>query len=230
MQKSFSSFYSGISHNVDMLMDNRSAGSFYNMDAISFNYTDIFDTVLSKYIQYHRVGGRDIIHVHGVLQDDPVLGVDNMDQMKVPYSISRKGKRGFIKPFFNESFDQYRVKQAKKKIQSASTICTYGMSLGESDLSWRNEIVEWLRKDENHHLFVYKYILSNVKYRTVDEKMDIEDDEKEHLLAEWGIESDDAIFERIHIPCGKNIFNLQKVIENQIQYEAQKEKLEEKID
>ncbi len=213
--KSFSAFYLGISHNVDRIMSSRDAGNPYTINAVSFNYTDVFDIIFSQYIQLYRMKERKVIHVHGVLQEDPVFGIDNEAQMKLKFTLTRKGKRGFIKPVFNEEFDRYRVEQARNRINEASTICAYGMSLGESDLSWRNAIMEWLRRNSNHHFFVYQYELSDATYRTIDEKMDLEEDTKESLLSKWGIDSDDAIFERIHIPCGKNIFNIREVIEKE---------------
>lgn len=230
--ESFSTFYRGISHNVDRIMNSIYAGEVGNIDAISFNYTDVFDNIFSKYIQYNGVREREVIHVHGVLQEDSVFGIDNEAQMKLRFTLTRKGKRGFIKPVFNEAFDRHRVEQARSKINDASTICAYGMSLGESDLSWRNAIMEWLRRDSKHHFFIYQYELSGAAYRTVDEKMDLEDDSKESLLSKWGVDSEDAIFERIHIPCGKNIFNVREVIEkeNRRIYESQRKEYGEKIE
>ncbi len=62
--------------------------------------------------------------------------------------------------------------------------------------------------------------------------MDLEDDSKESLLSKWGVDSEDAIFERIHIPCGKNIFNVREVIEeeNRRIYESQRKEYGEKIE
>ncbi len=231
---SFSSFYLGISHNVNEIMESRNVMRISNMEAISFNYTDAFDVVFAEYVTSFRFNKKTVIHVHGRLQDDPVFGIDNVEQIRTSYSLSRKGKRGFIKPVFNEEYDRLRVQMAKARIENADTICIYGMSLGDSDLSWRNEIVEWLRKNEGHHLFIYKYSLSDAEYRTAGEKMDIEDDEKEHLLSEWGINNDDAIYEQIHIPCGKNIFNIEKVIEaeeiKQENYRKKKAELKERLE
>lgn len=212
LARSLSSFYIGISHNVDMIMEKRGAGILRSIDVISFNYTDIFDIIYSSYMRSQGMGRKNVVHIHGLLQDDPVFGIDNIEQIKASYSLSRKGKRGFIKPIFNEEYDYQRVQQAKELMDNARTICVYGMSLGESDLTWRVGIVEWLHKDENHHLFIYRYSLTKVNYRTVGEKMDIEDDEKERLLHQWGIDINDVIFDQIHIPCGKNIFNIGEVI------------------
>ena len=223
-KKSFSSFYFGISHNVDLMMENRNVGYVSAIEVVSFNYTDTFDVIFSEYAEIYGIRANEVTHIHGILGDGPVFGVDNVEQIKTHFTLSRKGKRGFVKPVFNEQYDQHRVQLAQDKIRKAYTICVYGMSLGDSDLSWRNEIIEWLRESTANQLFVYQYDFSQVNYKTVDEKMDIEDEAKEQLLSEWGIDSSDPIFEQIHIPCGKNIFNFGEVIE-----ETKKEIVEDKM-
>ena len=230
MRQSFRNFYTKISHNIDVTMERRNATFLANFSAISFNYTDVFDVLWKKVLEQNN-NNESVIHIHGLLKDDPVFGVDNISQIKANYELTRKGKRGFIKPIFNSEYDEYRVINAKKKIENAMTICTYGMSLGDSDLSWRNEIIEWLRADKRHHLFVYKYSFSDLKFFTTTEKLDIEDDAKEQLLSEWGIDDDELLYQ-IHIPCGKNIFNVEMVVKAALynKNERKKAELKKKIE
>lgn len=231
-RNSITSFYTGISHNVERTMENRNAGYPLNHNFITFNYTDVLESIWNEYSDKYGVGKRQVVHIHGILGDDPVFGVDSVEQIKADFSISRRGKRGFVKPIFNAEYDSVRVEQAKEYIYTANTICVFGMSLGESDLTWRNEIIRWLRDDANHHLFIYRFNLSNTTYITVSDKMDIEEAEKESLLAEWDFNLDDDILDQIHIPCGKNIFNIQKVIEliEKEKLEKRKAELKEKIE
>lgn len=224
MGRSFESFYADISHNIDMTMKQRSATYHAGFNAISFNYTDIFDVLWKGVLESHN--NRPVIHIHGVLKDGPVFGVDNIEQIKASYELTKKGKRGFIKPIFNNEYDEQRVADAKEKIKNALSICAYGVSLGDSDLFWRNEIIDWLKADKEHHLFVYQYCFSKVKYRTITEKLDIEDDAKEQLLSEWGINQEDGLYDQIHIPCGKNIFNIEAVIKEEMRKSDTKRKLE----
>lgn len=224
MEESFRNFYTNISHNIDIIMEQRSAIYFMGFSAISFNYTDVFD-VLWKQTLKHYKNNVPVTHIHGVLQDGPVFGVDNISQINTNYELTRKGKRGFIKPVFNREYDEQRVIEAKQKIKASLTICAFGMSFGDSDLSWRNEIIEWLKADKRHHLFIYRYNFSNVKYYTVAEKLDIEDDAKIELLLEWGIK-DEELFNQIHIPCGKNIFNVEAVLKEELLKRDEKAKAE----
>ncbi len=221
-RRSLNDFYTEISHNIDKIMKQRNAAYLGGLEAISFNYTDIFDVFWAAVMQNYN--NKEIIHIHGILGDGPVFGVDNIEQIKANYNLSRKGKRGFIKPIFNDEYDEERVNKAKQRIRNALTICTYGMSLGESDLTWRNEIIDWLRNDVDHHLFVYKYSFSKATFSTVPEKLDIEDEAKEQLLYEWGISDTDDIFKQIHIPCGKNLFNIEAVLKEKVEFEERLER------
>lgn len=225
-ENSISSFYTGISHNVERLMENREAGNSTYHNFITFNYTNTLEYILQECKKHYRIGKKDVIHIHGILGDDPVLGVDSVEQIKAYFNISRRVRRGFIKPIFNAEYDSARVEQTKEYIKTANTICVFGMSLGESDLTWRNEIIQWLRNDANHHLFIYRFKLSNTTYTTVSDKMDIEESEKELIVSEWGFQFDDDILDQIHIPCGKNIFNIEKVRESVEQEKLERRRIE----
>ncbi len=195
-------------------MGRRVAWNIGGIEVLSFNYTDVFDFLLRQYVEsIANVAMPTLIHIHGVLGDGPVIGVDHAEQIGCYDNLSRKGVRGFVKPVFNEEYDLQRVKDAKKMIQNTDTICVYGMSLGESDLTWRNELTEWLGQSTIHQLFIYQYSLSQKSYTTISEKLDMEDDAKEALFHDWGIETSDPIYGQVHIPCGKNIFNIHESIE-----------------
>lgn len=164
MVDSFSGFYKGISHNVNSTMSIRDAGLRRNIQAISFNYTEVFDYAMEKAFDQYSYRAPQIIHIHGKLGDDPTLGIDNENQWKAAYPLSRNGKRAFVKPFFNEEYDRMRVVEAVNIINSADTICTYGLALGESDLTWRNVLIDWLQRNTKNHLFVYRYGISQKTY------------------------------------------------------------------
>ena len=98
-------------------------------------------------------------------------------------------------------------------IESSSVICTYGFSLGESDRLWVDLIVEWLKKDANHHLIVYKYDTTPYNRCLYDKLMDVEDEKKDELMRHLGI-TDDNLEDQIHIPVGYDIFNFEfKIVE-----------------
>lgn len=209
MIRSFSEFNKGVTHTLDSLEVEHE-----HANAIIFNYTSTFDKAYeycySRYPSLER-----IIHIHGKLNDDVVMGMDNMNQIFTPsYSLTKKGQRAFIKSFFNEIYDPNRLNDAISCISDSNIICVFGMSLGESDLRWRNLLLEWLLSDSNSHLFIYQYDCSSLPRLQAEERMDKEDDKKIELLKYWGISGDDVdnYFDRIHIPCYKNIFNIGEAI------------------
>jgi hypothetical protein len=152
------------------------------------------------------------------LYHDVVLGIDNIDQLKnTTYKLTKKGRRAFVKTFFNEQYDKHRVSRAQKMIANSSIICTYGFSLGESDQLWVNLLVEWLRKDPTHHLVVYKYDPTTYNTCIYDEVMDVEDAKKADLMKRLGI-NENSLEDQIHIPVGYDIFNFEfrKIEENKL--------------
>ncbi len=209
MSKSIANFYSGVSKNIDSIMKRRDASNILEMKFVSFNYTSVFDTLLKN--SYKNFFINSVIHIHGTLED-PALGVDNEKQLITNYSIDDKLRRSFIKPFFNKQYDANRVRQTLSCIEDADTICVFGMSLGLSDLTWRNTIIEWLEKSVNRHLFLYDYEQSLKKYTTISDRMNCEDDAKKTKLTEWGVENMDKIIDRLHIICGRSIFNVENAI------------------
>ena len=151
------------------------------------------------------------------MNDDVVLGMDSLEQLpQVKYNISRKIERAFIKTKFNAGYDKKRVNAAKKALESSDIICVYGMSLGDSDLTWRTALFQWLRAKPDAHLFLYDFKCSCMSGMTVDERMDNEEDAKYELLQkmEIDVKEIDRYLSQIHIPCGKNIFNVATAIQN----------------
>lgn len=211
MISSVGSFFTGVTKNIDYVMRERNAGIISNIRAISFNYTGVFD---AYYACAHEKGIDPvfpIIHIHGNVTD-PAIGMDNEDQIDTPYSITDRFRSHFIKPYFNKQYDARRVDDALSLIDRASTICVFGMSLGESDLMWRNKLIEWLGSSKENHLFLYDYELSQISYRTVQERMDIEREAKENKFQSWNVKDVESISDRFHIVCGKTIFELEKAI------------------
>ena len=209
MRNSIDSFYKDITHSI--------TDAVYPLlkdlpVIISFNYTYIFDALL-KHL-YSVMTSNSFNHLHGIINEDIVMGMDNESQIKTSYKLTNKGKRAFVKTFFNNQFDTNRVKIAKSWIENASVICTYGLSLGESDLTWREALIDFLKNNINGHLFLYDYELSNYEGLLVDEKLDLEEEKKIKILNEWRIDDYERIYDRFHIPCGKKIFKIRELIDN----------------
>lgn len=219
-RKSINSFYKGISNNISRLVHDTNFPSF-----ITFNYTSILDNFI--FYSYETTNdsfkfksdrlGNNVLHIHGAYnQGTPVLGIDRIDQIDVSYELTNKGKRTIIKPNFNSEFDDNRIESANILINDAKYICVFGLSLGLSDLMWRELIISWLDRFETHHLFIYDYTVYNEMSLDDDERLDLEDDLKNKLFLNWGLETSSKLWKQIHIPCGNRIFNYKELIDNYI--------------
>ena len=208
LNRSFREFYDCFSSNIirqlDLIVD--TASLFYPR-IITFNYTTVLDVLLHMGAQVgHRIV-EEPLHIHGTLNRDIVLGVDNIEQLQDEnYSISNKGSRAFIKTFFNQEYDINRVFEARKMISDSRIICTYGFSMGESDKTWVSSLVDWIKENPDHHLIVYQYEKTEYHRYNFDEIMDAEEQKKEALFRKLNL-TDRKLMDQIHIPVGYDIFN-----------------------
>lgn len=220
MNDSLRYFYKDINENITREMDSKNAGNIYFIDYISFNYTNVFDSLITNLMQKKW----DVHHINGGFEDC-ALGMDNLEQITSPFFLSNRIKRDFIKTIFNDEYDKRRISIAMEKIKTADTICLFGVSLGDSDISWRNALIEWLKENSSNHLFIYMHRYEKIIYRVVPERMEIEEEAKKQKMREWGINEDDEIITQIHIPIGKNIFNVRKAIDKTMQDPEQAKKV-----
>lgn len=213
VDRSFKSYCIGFSHNIDRLLGQRNPEFIGNIQFATFNYTKVIDKVIAEYVA-RTSSYKNVLHIHGMIDEDPVLGVDNEEQLGLPYNLSSKGQRRLIKPTFNKIYDSRRVSDLLSMIRHADIIVTFGLSLGETDITWRKEIIQWLFGSPGNHLIVCDYNLSTKKYETINDRLDEEEDAKLGLLESWGILNErEEFIDKIHIMCGKSIFNIKKILE-----------------
>ena len=126
-RKSVDSFYKFNTPNVTNAIDRiKSSSKSLSYSIINFNYTEVSDKIMKTAGCFYF----DPIHIHGRLSGDIVLGIDNADQFgSIPFVLSRKMNRAFIKPAFNKEFDENRAAKAASLIERSDVICVYGLSL-----------------------------------------------------------------------------------------------------
>ena len=221
MEHSLGRFYEGLIPNDVHTLEELDNGLFQYLGTITFNYTTTFDWAFACLDKRNdpSFSGAPIIHVHGSLDSDVVLGVDNPSQIiGASYQISRLVSRAFIKPHFNSEFDSKRVKEAQQLILNSNVLCVYGLSLGESDQVWIDFIRSWLESDTSHHLVFYRYSERVYSPWMRDASMDEEDAEKEKLHAKIcrkAINSEElqkSLYPQVHIPIGKDIFAIKALL------------------
>ncbi len=221
VMNSLITFGDDISKNVANELSQNIKPYFSRLSFVSFNYTDIADYIIDKAISkrvsltgnaYHIY----VHHVHGKLED-LTLGCDSEQQILARFDVDDDVRLSFIKPYFNDSYDSQRKNKAIQLISNARFICIYGLSLGDSDLMWRQKIIEWLKSSEENHLFLYHYVHASKTFKTISERMVFEKKAKTDLLKEWNVDLEQGAFNRFHVVCGRNIFNVSKVVEQEKQ-------------
>lgn len=137
---------------------------------LSFNYSSLFDSLIrdlpdvidtwEEKPHAHRKSRIDkaVIHVHGTLEEYPILGVE------YPYQITNKAL--LSKPLIQDvtikdnaitGIGQYWKQNAISWIDSSNIICLFGLSLGETDGEWWEHINQWLIASEQNHLIIFWY-------------------------------------------------------------------------
>ena len=187
---------------------------------INFNYTGCLSKCLStiedgvvgtrqtdRGKKYDKIG--QIIHVHGYLQNNPIMGLNDIDQIENPDLRGSKAfTKGIVKPLQNKAIRMGYDRTATDLINSSTIICIYGMSLGETDKKWWITIINWLQKDTNRHLIIFDYD-EHFNRSSQFDWISKEDKVIEKLNSFYNDnEAIEHVRERIHLAVHKNIFSL----------------------
>lgn len=175
-----------------------------NIDVITFNYTSLIDKAIGD--------SSSVVHIHGdLLGRQAIFGVDCEEQLNVlPFTIKERNKKKILKPVYNQSYDPRRVRIAENMIATADIIYIYGASLGESDLTWRNHVIDWLEENEQNQLIVYDMNLSFDPNLTPQKMLDLKDNKVIELCKNWNIEYT-QFKDQIHFPYNFNIFDIEEI-------------------
>lgn len=214
LSNSIHNFYTGLAPNVINEFINLGIHINPQYHFITFNYTDVFDTLSKSIIEFID----NIIHIHGKLDADVVLGVDNLGQITdLPYKPTKRFERAFIKPEFNKSYDKARLTMANAIIDHSDIICIYGMSLGQSDHSWIVRLKNWLLSNQDNHLVYFVHDKTVFNKLNWDAIIDEEEDRIAALLGKLCDSSDEMgkIFSQIHIPVCYDIFGIDEILKSE---------------
>lgn len=132
-------------------------------DIMTFNYTNTIETLFSlKGNEFPKSfnGGllNSITHIHGVLDDSIILGVDNEEQIdNEQFKINQDIKDFLIKEQTYSSFKTTNHINCEQRINNANVIILYGVSLGSTDQRWWKIIGENLVRRKNLALIHFIY-------------------------------------------------------------------------
>ena len=138
---------------------------------ICFNYARTLDKCLAiesslpNGIGRHRYGNAicrhtigNIIHIHGTVDKNMVLGVNDESQIANPELFSDDFFKHFlIKVESNRSYQKNTDKSAHDLLDSSQIIYIYGMALGATDNLWWTRVANWLARSDHHHVIIHCY-------------------------------------------------------------------------
>lgn len=183
------------------------------VNVITFNYTTIFENIFKDSIKYTDktvLKDAKIIHIHGTLEDNPVLGVNDKSQVKNLHFE----KEGFdfariVKPIFNDRCLNTRNGECENLIKSADVISIYGMSTGITDRKWFEMIGQQMVQNDKMAILYFPYDKEKVITRTNGYKLyEWCEEYKEKLINAIGIKKNKAeeVKNRIFVNINKRLF------------------------
>lgn len=123
---------------------------------ISLNYTNFLDKFIDlarenetlrktniNSLNYENIFS-PIIHIHGKLDEEMIIGVDNRKQIFNEDIRDDERITYLIKPLCNEELRNEKNILCKSMINNSHIICLFGVSLGETDRQWWEVIDNWL--------------------------------------------------------------------------------------
>ena len=138
---------------------------------ICFNYTNALDRCVeitkklipkefgnhkadNTAIYAHSLG--DVIHIHGTIQEELILGVNDTKQIANQKFRENPLYRQFlVKEEANKRFGNDKIQTVRNYIDSSVAICIFGMSLGATDKMWWNYICKWLQGSDKRRLIIF---------------------------------------------------------------------------
>lgn len=166
---------------------------------ITFNYTRTVE------ILYPNLN-LEVIHVHGDLDQDIVMGVNDINQIRNgKFRNSLDVREALVKPECNSIMQRQQHLAGIEKIKAAKLVCLFGVSLGDTDRLWweliKNEV-------ENRELEVILFWKTKEGELNKDYKIGrIHRAAKQRLHGNPEIQITDALDTRVHVIVDSDIFS-----------------------
>lgn len=151
----------------DFCRINRLSQSYKDSNIMTFNYTNTLETILNWSIVPKEFINQ-IVHVHGILDDAIIIGVDNENQISNGvFRNSLRAKDILVKSQSNQVMGYRRQVVCENLIKQAHLIILFGVSLGETDGHWWKLIGEQFVKRKDlciiQHLYDSQVIMPSKK-------------------------------------------------------------------
>lgn len=155
--KSFYHIRTADRNTISGIINQYGADRVYNF--ITFNYTRTADNCVDAFRQViktdrtRKVGS--VTHIHGFIDQNMIVGVNDESQiLNEEFSSDPEVVRELVKPQQNANSRTAYEDAMVSVINGSHIICTYGMSIGETDKKWWNKISSWLLGDSKRILVI----------------------------------------------------------------------------
>lgn len=198
-----------------------------NYNFITFNYTNTLDKVISIVKERNsnikipsdprttRIGKlNEYYHLHGTLEGGMILGVN--DEQQIDNEKLQKNAmflNSFVKTNMNGIVGNSNTVKTSDIIKESNIICIYGMSIGNTDKFWWEEIMHWLQLTAYNKLVIFHHVDERKIKRGLPSRIARMKEEVYSVLFDRGNIKDEALQERLKrqiiILANKNIFKFQ---------------------
>lgn len=204
---------------LEKASNNFKDGFHYNF--IVFNYTNTVDKCFELARKKANLGRRkygretfingfgQLIHVHGTVNRNMVLGVNDLSQIKAPelfQGTPEENINQIIKRNTNEMYEEHTDSQVLELLNKSNLIYIYGMSIGDTDKIWWERIIDLMKSNSSIHLIIYR--IDKVEDELMRRRVKtFENEVKEHFLENQELTDQQRrkLQSQIHID-GLNIF------------------------
>lgn len=195
----------------------KTVGAGYDISVMTLNYTDTFEKLLSLGSSTDKkIDGnnyfRQVIHVHGLLGDSIIIGVDNESQIANDNLRNNEDVKDIlVKEQSNYSMKYTRHNICESLILNAHLIILYGVSLGETDARWWKLIGEQFKKRKNTCIVQHIYMPNDVSPTRKQLLGRIERSQRENLMRKLNIKKEEwpeDTIDRLFFVTNSNAFRL----------------------
>ena len=164
---------------------------------MTLNYTDTLEKLLSLgSATDKKIDGinyfRQVIHVHGRLNDSIIIGVDNEEQIANEHFRENEDITDIlVKIKSNVAMKYTRHRTCESLISNAHLIILYGVSLGKTDAHWWKLIGEQFKKRNNLCVVQYLYRPNEILPTRKQLLGRIEREQQQCIMKTFGIKSEE---------------------------------------
>lgn len=133
-------------------------------DCVTLNYTDTFEVVFDNHESFlghlHQTNSpvyfKEIIHLHGTLDDMILVGVNDVSQIaNEAFRSSEELREEFVKPEINAGCENMKNETFLDLIQTAHVVVLMGVSVGITDSQWWQAIGKRLETSPTPFRLIY---------------------------------------------------------------------------